>query len=115
MKELIEPTKKGLDVILALTPVEFVRLPPPEVKGEFEARKKQPPPRREIGFIAQDLVPVLPEAVSIAGIELADGRGGLDDPEPTLGITSETIVAVLVNAVQELHARLASLEGRTIQ
>ena len=43
MKELIEPTKKGLDVILALTPVEFVRLPPPEVKGEFEARSKQPP------------------------------------------------------------------------
>jgi hypothetical protein len=67
---------------------------------------------KEIGFVAQELREVLPEAVRVVGIELPDGSGGIDDDEPSLGVSAETIVAVLCAAVKELSARMKHLEER---
>jgi hypothetical protein len=44
-------------------------------------------------------------------MNLPDGTGGLDDPEPSLAITYSTITAVMVNAFKELHARVSALEA----
>ena len=102
----IVPTTKGLAEILQLQPVEFDRLNP--ATGT----------QHEIGFIAQDVQPIVPEAVWQAGIPLQDGSGGLDSADPTLAMSEATLTALNVNAVKELHAlivtltdRIAALEG----
>lgn len=111
LKEDIQPTERGLTEILALNPVEFKRAPLPVV-GDIPP-KEIPPIERpmEIGFIAQEVAAVLPEAVRVIGMELADGTGGLESAEPTLGMTDSTIVATMVNAIKEINARLVALEG----
>jgi hypothetical protein len=100
MKTGIAPTSKGLAEVLQLQPVAFTRADP--TTGAQE----------EIGFVAQDVQPVLPEAVWTAGIPLRDGTGGLDDPEPTLGLSGETITAINVNAIKELNALISALTDR---
>jgi len=95
----ITPTTRGLAEVLQLQPVAFSRAD--ATTGSQE----------EIGFVAQDVQSIVPEAVRQMGIPLADGSGGLETAEPTLGLTSETITAILVNAVKELTARIAALEG----
>lgn len=96
--ETITPAAAGLPEILQLQPVEFQRLS--SVGGLS--------PRRELGFIAQDVAPVIPQAVSAVGMRLPDGSGGPDTDDPTLGVTSEAIVAALVNAVKTLESRLTA-------
>jgi hypothetical protein len=96
-KEDIAPTTIGLDEVMRLQPKSFTRT-------GFA--------RPEIGFVAQDVAAVLPQAVVTAGLNLPDGTGGLEDEKPSLGITYDAIVAALVNAVKTLEARLAVLEGR---
>ena len=105
-KEGITPTTRGLTEVLQLEPVEFTRTDPTTGAP------------KEIGFVAQDVQPIVPEAVWQAGIPLKDGTGGLDDPNPTLAISEATITALNVNAIKELHSmisalttRLAALEG----
>ena len=66
---------------------------------------------QHIGFSAQQLRGVIPEAVSPMGIKLPDGTGGLDDDEPTLGVYSLAIVAALVNAVKELATEITQLKA----
>jgi hypothetical protein len=100
MKTGITPTSKGLAEVLQLQPVSFTRADP--TTGAQE----------EIGFVAQDVQPILPEAVWTAGIPLRDGTGGLDSAEPTLGLSGETITAINVNAIKELNALIASLTDR---
>lgn len=95
----IAPTTKGLAEVLQLQPVSFTR-----ADASTGAQE-------ELGFVAQDVQPILPEAVWTAGIPLRDGTGGLESGEPTLGLTADTITAILVNAVKELTARIATLEG----
>jgi Chaperone of endosialidase len=85
-KRDIETVTTGLDAIKRLRPVRFVRTGLPREHAE-------------IGFIAQELAAVLPEAVWHLGTPpVADG--------PQLGMTIEPIVAALVNAVQEIAAFL---------
>jgi len=96
----IMPTDKGLAEILQLQPVSFTRADP--TTGSQE----------EIGFVAQDVQPIVPEAVWQAGIPLRDGTGGLDSGDPTLGLTSETLTAISVNAIKELNALITALTDR---
>lgn len=103
----------GLDSVRQLNPVMFDRVerratkaPPPDMK----------PPRRwqhrEIGFNAQDVQQVIPEAVVAVGIELPDGTGGPDSDQPSLGLMSSALIAVLVNAVKELDQKVTALESK---
>ena len=89
-KTNIEPATAGLQAVLALNPVKFERIS----TGA-----------REVGFVAQEVQGVLPEAV------VAGGFGLPDDDEPALAVVSDTIVAALVRAVQELAARVRQLEA----
>jgi hypothetical protein len=65
--------------------------------------------RRQVGLIAQDVLMPLPEVVFDVGPELGeDGkpRGGEGAPN-LLGIAYPNIVAVLIEAIKELNAKLA--------
>jgi hypothetical protein len=99
-KQNIAPTTKGLAEVLQLQPVSFTRTDP--TTGHAE----------EIGLIAQDVQPIVPEAVWQAGIPLRDGTGGLDSGDPTLALSHDTIGALSVNAIKELNALIAALTDR---
>lgn len=96
----ITPTTKGLAEVLQLVPVAFTRADP--ATGAQE----------EIGFIAQDVQPIVPEAVWTAGIALRDGTGGLDSAEPTLALSESTLTALNVNAIKELNDLITTLTAR---
>ena len=104
-KEDIADTTTGLAEILRLRPVTFKRKP----------RLKAQTPTTELGFIAQELREVIPEAVSVVGFELPDGSGGIDSSDPTLATTLDPIVAALVNCCKELAARVADLEALRLE
>ena len=78
LKDNIENTKYGLETILKLEPVDYI------LKSNGLA---------QIGFIAQDVKPLVPEAVN--GIE-----GDIEKRE-TLGISYTTIIPILTKAIQE--------------
>jgi hypothetical protein len=80
----IRPIGYGLDTVLALTGHKYEM-----IDGGQTA----------IGMIAQDVQGIIPEVVSAN----AEGR---------LGINYPVMVAVLVEAVKELTARVAALEGK---
>lgn len=93
VKTNVTPSDKGLAEVLQLQPVTFTRTNPATTGNE-------------IGFIAQDVQPIVPEAVW--------GNAGLprEDGVPLLGLTSETITAINVNAIKELNAKIEALTAR---
>jgi Chaperone of endosialidase len=60
------------------------------------------------GFVAQDVLPIMPEMVGIVSQKLHP-----DDPEPTelYVVNNSPLTFALVNAVKELAARVTALEG----
>jgi hypothetical protein len=95
-KTNIYPATHGLREVLRLNPVTFRRV-------DHE--------RTELGFTAQDVEQVIPEAVRPLGVPLPDGRGELDSESPSLGVSIDPIVAALVNGMKELAQRLTILEA----
>ena len=103
----IQSDDTGLAAILRLQPIRFRRPQNPKVKLlHVDAH------REELGFSADAVQHVIPQAVLRAGITLPDGSGSYDSDEPSLGLMTTPIVAALVNAVKELTARITQLEGR---
>lgn len=74
----------GLAQILALQPVSF-----DYING----------PKQQLGFIAQDVESIIPQAVSV-------------QPDGMLGLKSEFVTPLLVMAVQNHESRIAELEKR---
>jgi hypothetical protein len=96
LKQDITPDSTGLDVVTRLRPIRFRR------KGQD---------REEIGFSAQQVQSVIPEAVIGTTASLTPG-GPLENEPTTLGVATGQIIAVLVNAVKTLDARLGALEAK---
>lgn len=84
LKEGVEPIAYGLEEVRLLNPVRFTR------EGSEEV---------EIGFIAQEVQAVLPEAVPT-----------VTDPEIMLGLRETSLIGPIVNAVKELIARVEAAE-----
>jgi hypothetical protein len=99
MKRAITDADDGLEEVLAMTPRRFHRV-------TRAAPAAHPgwalPDTEELGFIAQEMAEALPIAVA-ESVNVDDTR--------SLGIMLTPIVAALVNAVKELNARIATLEG----
>jgi len=94
LKQSIVPAREGLDVLQRLTPIGFMRAG----RGNIG---------REIGFDADELARVLPEAVTTMPMpDLPDAKA----------IQESMILAVAVNAIKELKTELDALkrqlEGR---
>lgn len=81
LKDNIRPLRRGVDELKRMLPREYI-------KGG----------REEVGFIAQEVQKVLPEAVS-------EGMGGF------LGVSYGQVTALLARAILEIDARLSLLGG----
>lgn len=97
LKSDIEDAPVGLPEILAIQPIKFLR------HGAG---------RSEIGFSAQQLRTVIPDAVMPVGTASNTGPGSLASDDPILAVNVDTVVAALVNGMKTLNARLAAVEGR---
>lgn len=84
-KEVLGAVDGGLVAVMALRPVSFYW--------------KDDATQTQVGFIAQEVERVIPEAVRLTTDSLK-------------GIDYGAIVATLVRAMQELHARVEALEKR---
>ncbi len=106
LKKNIEPINKGLDAINKLNPVQY------------EWKETESSDKVDYGFIAQEVIDVLPHAV-IVGNDGDDGSGDVvksgtgdksDAPDPW-GVNYTEIIAPLVKAVQELSAKCDGLQN----
>jgi hypothetical protein len=86
VKENIEPIPYGSETIKKLNPITYTR------KDEDNGNKY-------IGFIAEEMIEVIPEVV------------GLDKNGSPKGILYEEIVSVLTKSLQEVLERLDALEN----
>jgi hypothetical protein len=103
VKENIRDAEEGLGVVTALHPVRF------DFKEGFGNNRKN-----QLGFIAQEIEQVFPEAVDVAAKEETDD----EDAEPYKTVGAAALIPVLVKAIQEqqtiindLTARITALEG----
>jgi hypothetical protein len=101
VKENVTDAAEGLGVINALRPVRF------DFKEGFGNNRKH-----QLGFIAQEVEPVFPDAIDVSG--QSDENG---DPYKTVGPAA--LIPVLVKAIQELKAindaqaqRIETLEAK---
>jgi len=85
----------GLEQVKALKPIAYVR-------------KDDPEQVRRIGFGAQTTKPIVPEAVYDTKEEIE----GEDPAETKLAMDYTSLIPVLVKAIQELEAKVASLEAQ---
>lgn len=93
VKRNIISANVGLSEVMALRPIHFQR----DNKDTYE-----------IGFSAQQMQKIIPEAVSKLMIYAPE-----TEPEERLTVSDTPIVAALVNAVQELANRVTTLEGHS--
>ena len=101
LKQNVSTTTYGLNTISALNPVKFNW-----VDG-FEPTEDG---KDMLGFIAQEMQNVIPEAIeSFGGNSITIGDTVIDNP---LRVNEKFIIPVLVKAIQELSAKNTSLEER---
>lgn len=96
IKNIIGPVTYGLEQIKSINPVEYT------LKDDVEQTKR-------IGFIAQQVQPIVPESVY-------DTKEVIVEGEPTkLGMEYVSLIPVLVNAVKELSAKCDALQAEVNQ
>jgi hypothetical protein len=94
IKNVIGPVTYGLEQINAIQPVEYT------LKSE--------PDHKKIGFLAQQVLPLVPESVFDTGEHI---EGEPEDAPTKLGMEYVALIPVLVNAVKELSAELNSVKA----
>jgi len=99
LKENQKKSPYGLDEVLALQPKEYDRR-----SGSFDDKGNvvlEDNARHMVGFVAQDVMKVIPEAVK-----------PIDESKNFYSLNTDPIIAALVKAVQELSAKVDKLEKR---
>jgi hypothetical protein len=93
IKNILGPVTYGLDEVKQLDPVSY-------------ALKSDPEQTPHLGFIAQQVLPLVPESVFDTDEEIEEG-------EPTkLGMEYVALIPVLVNAIKELSAEVDALKAQ---
>ena len=64
--------------------------------------------KNEIGFVAQELRDVIPEAVTGEEIEFDENDTKMERAKKSLGVSKDTLIPVLVKAIQEQQAIITS-------
>ena len=94
IKNILGNVEYGLSEILQLTPKKF------SLKTESDVE--------QIGFVAQDVLPIIPEAV----IDTGDIIEGYENEGAKLGMRYVSIIPVLVNAIKEQQALIESQQAQ---
>jgi hypothetical protein len=101
LKQNISTIETGLDKILALNPVKF---------NWIEGFEPSEDGKDMLGFIAQEVEQIIPEAVEdFSKNSLTIGETIIDNP---LRVNEKFIIPVLVKAIQELETRIKQLESK---
>jgi hypothetical protein len=100
LKQNIVPINSGLDKIKALNPVKF------NWADGFEPNEAN---KTLLGFIAQEVNEVIPEAIESFGGDINLNGKLIDNP---LRVNEKFIIPVLVKAIQELSAKVSLLENK---
>jgi hypothetical protein len=87
----------GLDTVMAMKPRKYKMI---------ESGKTN------IGFVAQELKDIVPEAVTGEEIQYQDTDTQKEKAEKTMGVSKDTLIPVLVKAIQELKAEVDSLKAQ---
>ncbi len=114
LKKEITPVESGLDIVMKLRPVSFLWKSDGKNHELVTNQKKK---AANYGFIAQEVMKVLPDLVTETPPEL----GGLPKPdeapkkaekkEPMYGLDYNGFIAPTVAAVQELNAKLEKMKA----
>jgi hypothetical protein len=92
LKNVLGPVEYGLDTLKQIEPVRYA------LKSEPDTEK--------LGFIAQQVLPIVPQSVFDTGEKIEEG-------EPTkLGMEYVALIPVLVNAIKELSAEVDALKAQ---
>ena len=97
LKENIKPLDYGIDTVKQIKPCSF----------NFIGNDIP-----QIGFIAQDLKTVVPEAVSGEEIDYGNDDTPEERAKKSMGLSKETLVPVLVKALHETITKIETLEQR---
>jgi len=81
----------GLNTIMAIQPRKFAYISDD---------------KEDIGFIAQELKIVVPEAVSGEEIPFAEDDEPMERASKTMGVSKDKLIPILVKALQELNAKV---------
>lgn len=68
--------------------------------------------QEDIGFVAQELKPHIPEAIQGTGADYVDGEDKHERDAKNLKIGNDKLIPVLVKAIQELSAELTAAKAR---
>lgn len=98
LKENIADISYGIETIKQLQPRQF----------NFISN----PAETVLGFVAQELRPVVPEAVSGIEQEYSDDDTPQERAQKSLGVAKDTLIPVLVKALQEAVERIEELEAK---
>ena len=110
-KSNINELKYGLSEILKLKPVSF------DYKKQLERQKEYNAPRelikQKLGFVAQDLVDVLPEVVKTHDWQVTDEENKTVEYKENnmYGVMYSDIVPVTVKAIQEQQTQIEALNS----
>jgi len=96
IKNILGPVTYGLDEIKQLDPVSY-------------ALKSDPEQVPHLGFVAQQVLPLVPESVFDTNEHI---EGEPEDAPTKLGMEYVALIPVLVNAVKELSAEVDSLKAQ---
>jgi hypothetical protein len=95
IKNILGPVKYGLDTLKQIEPVRF------SLKSEPETER--------LGFIAQQVQPLVPQSV----FDTREHIEGEPEGAPTkLGMEYVALIPVLVNAIKELSAEVDALKAQ---
>jgi len=95
IKNILGPVKYGLNTLKQIEPVLF------SLKSEPETKK--------LGFIAQQMMPLVPESVFDTNEHI---EGEPEDAPTKLGMEYVSLIPVLVNAIKELSAEVDALKAQ---
>ena len=95
IKNILGPVEYGLDTLKQIEPVRY------SLKSEPETEK--------LGFIAQQVQPLVPQSVFDTGEHI---EGEPEDAPTKLGMEYVALIPVLVNAIKELSAENEILKAR---
>jgi hypothetical protein len=110
-KESILPLKYGLKELMKLRPVSYYWKE--EKYGNTLLKEKDK--KRKIGFIAQELMEVLPETVQDKEWQIKDPNNPTSDyilkPSESLGVNYSEIIPIVVKATQEQQSTLDEIRN----